>query len=313
MLFRPPPEAAPGSRQGRPAGGAHPADSPHPADGAPAALPAGPLDVHVEQVRAGGRRGGRRGPAVLDGVDLYLPAGSRVALVGPSGAGKSTLANLLLRFADPWSGRILVGGVDLRELPEEALRRAVVGLTQDAHVFDATVRENLLLARPDATDEQLTEVLGRVGLGDWLRSLPRGLGSRVGPDGARLSGGQRQRLLLARVLLTDARVIVADEPTAHLDAATERTVMDLLLTLAADRTVLVITHRRAALEHMDAVYELSADGRVRPTTAAAVRAADPGGDGLDRLPEPPPAARLLPALTASCAAPLPSSPEVPRG
>jgi ATP-binding cassette subfamily C protein CydCD len=238
-------------------------------------LPDGPLGIRLSGVRAG--YPGTPASSVLDGVDLRIPAGGRVALTGASGAGKSTLVSLLLRLATPAAGRVELGNaagwVDVRDLPEPRLRGAVAALTQDAHVFDATIRENLLLARPEAPDADLLDVLRRVGLTDWLATLPRGLDARVGPDGARLSGGQRQRLLLARVLLADARLLVIDEPTAHLDTATERQILDVLFALPADRTILVITHRATDLDRMDAVYHLAA-GRLtrvdgtRPTTGA---------------------------------------------
>ena len=230
-------------------------------------LPDGPLGVRLTEVRAG--YPGTPAANVLDGVSLQIPAGGRIAITGASGAGKSTLVALLLRLAEPSAGRVELGDatgwVDVGALPEQDLRGAVAALTQDAHLFDATIRENLRLAQPDAGESDLVAVLGQVGLADWLASLPGGLDSRVGPDGARLSGGQRQRLLLARVLLTGARVLVIDEPTAHLDTATEGHILDVLLSLPADRTVLIITHRTTGLDRMDAVYHLSA-GRLTSIT-----------------------------------------------
>jgi ATP-binding cassette, subfamily C, bacterial CydCD len=225
----------------------------------PRPLPSGPLDIRLEQVSL---RYGPGEPEVLTGLDLELPAGRRVALVGPSGAGKSSVATLLLRFLDPTSGRVLLGGVDLRDVAGDDLHRAVSGMTQDAHVFDATLRENLMIARPGATPGQLERILHEVGLADWTRTLADGLDTRVGPHGERMSGGQRQRLLLARALLADPAVLLLDEPTAHLDAATEAAVMRQILDATRGRTVLLITHRRTGLEELDAVVELTHDGRI---------------------------------------------------
>ncbi len=228
----------------------------------PRPLPAGPLDVRMDGVRM---RYGPDGPLVLDGFDLYLPAGGRVALVGASGVGKSSVVDLLLRFRDPVLGRVEVGGVDLRHVGTDELYRSVTGMTQDAHVFDATVRENLLIARPGAADVELTGVLARVGLGDWVAALPDGLATRVGADGERMSGGQRQRLLLARALLADPRVLILDEPTAHLDPVTETAVMRTILDVTRGRTLLLITHRTSGFDELDAVVTLAgaADGVAR--------------------------------------------------
>ncbi|WP_052711180.1 thiol reductant ABC exporter subunit CydD [Pseudofrankia sp. DC12] len=241
-----------------------------------AGLPDGPLGVRLTGVRAGYR--GTPAAKVLEAVDLRIPAGGRVALTGASGSGKSTLASLLLRLAEPSAGQIefgnAAGWVDVRDLPEQQLRGAVAALTQDAHLFDATIRENLRLARPNAPETALVAVLGQVGLTEWLTTLPLGLDSRVGVDGARMSGGQRQRLLLARVLLADARVLVIDEPTAHLDAATERHILDVLLGLPANRTIVIITHRATGLDRMDAVYRL-AGGRLTSLSTGPSRRPEP--------------------------------------
>jgi len=222
-----------------------------PADPLPA--PAVPAPVVLEGVTARYAAGGR--PA-LSGFDLRLDPGARVALVGPSGAGKSTVANLLLRFLDPESGRVTIAGRDLREYRQEDVRRTFGLAGQEAHVFDSTIRENLRLARPAATDDELEAALGRAHLADWVASLPDGLGTFVGEDGTRLSGGQRQRLVLARALLADAPVLLLDEPTAHLDPPTARALMDDVLDATAGRTVLLITHRPEGLERMDEIVAL---------------------------------------------------------
>jgi ABC-type multidrug transport system fused ATPase/permease subunit len=197
------------------------------------------------------------GPPVLAGFDLRLEPGARVALIGPSGAGKSTVTSLLLRFLDPERGRVTLGGRDLREYRQEDVRRAFALAGQEAHVFDSTIRENLRLARPAATDAELESALQRAHLAGWVASLPDGLDTLVGEDGTRLSGGQRQRLVLARALLADAPVLVLDEPTAHLDPPTARRLMDDVLDAAAGRTVLLITHRPEGLERMDEIVELA--------------------------------------------------------
>jgi ABC-type transport system involved in cytochrome bd biosynthesis fused ATPase/permease subunit len=144
----------------------------------------------------------------------------------------------------------------------------VFGLAgQDAHLFDSTIRENLRLARPDAADSELGGILDRVRLGEWVASLPDGLDTLVGEEGTEVSGGQRQRLVLARALLAGASVLVLDEPTAHLDAATASALMDDVLAAAEDRTVLLITHRPEGLERMDEVVTL-VEGRVEPAAVA---------------------------------------------
>ncbi len=168
-------------------------------------------------------------PAVLCDFDLRLEPGRRVALVGPSGAGKTTVANLMLRFLDPEEGRVTIGGRDVRELRQHDVRRTFALAGQDAHVFNSTIRANLSLARPGASDEELEDALDRARIGAWVASLPEGLDTLVGEEGATLSGGQHQRLTIARALLSDAPVLVLDEPTAHLDTETaEALVRDLL-------------------------------------------------------------------------------------
>jgi len=193
----------------------------------------------------------------LSGVDLRLDPGRRVALVGPSGAGKTTVVNLLLRFLDPEEGRVTLAGRDLREYRQEDVRRTFALAGQEAHVFDSTIRENLRLARPAASENELHDVLDRVRLAEWVAGLPDGIDTRVGEEGTKLSGGQRQRVVLARALLADAPVLVLDEPTAHLDPATAEALMDDVLGAAEERTVLLITHRQEGLARMDEVHTLA--------------------------------------------------------
>src|SRR6185503_7432081 len=193
---------------------------------------------------------------VLRDLDLELAPGRKVALVGPSGAGKTTVTRLLLRFLDPERGRVTIGGRDVREYAQADVRRHFAIAGQESYLFDSTIRENLRLARPEATDAELWAVLLLARLDAWVASLPGGLDARVGEEGSRLSGGQRQRLTLARALLTEAPVLVLDEPTAHLDPETATAVMDDVLAAAAGRTVLLITHRPEGLERMDEVVAL---------------------------------------------------------
>ena len=184
----------------------------------------------------------------LTRFDLRIDPGARVALVGPSGAGKTTVTNLLLRFLDPEAGRVTIDGVDLRDLRQEDVRRTFALAGQEAHVFDSTIRENLRLARPEATDDELRDALGRARLGEWVASLPDGLDTLVGEEGTQLSGGQRQRLVVARALLADAPVLLVDEPTAHLDGPTAEALVADVLDAAGERSVLLITHRPEGLE-----------------------------------------------------------------
>lgn len=197
----------------------------------------------------------------LAGLDLTLAEGRRVAVVGASGSGKTTLAQVLLRFLDAGAGTYTLGGVDAYGLRGDDVRRLVGLCAQDAHLFDSSVRENLLLAKKDADEEELRDALRRARLLDWAESLPDGLDTLVGEHGAWLSGGQRQRLALARALLADFPVLVLDEPAEHLDLPTADALTADLLAATEGRTTLLITHRLAGLESVDEVVVLD-EGRV---------------------------------------------------
>jgi ATP-binding cassette subfamily C protein CydCD len=224
----------------------------------PRQAPASPFPVVVKGLAA--RHTGQDRDA-LAGVDLALTEGRRIAVVGPSGSGKTTLTQVLLRFLDADAGSYTLGGVDAYALDGDDVRRLVGLCAQDAHLFDSSVRENLLLARKDATEDQLRDVLRRARLLDWADGLPDGLDTLVGEHGARLSGGQRQRLALARALLADFPVLVLDEPAEHLDLPTADALTADLLDATEGRTTLLITHRLAGLEAVDEVIVLD-EGRV---------------------------------------------------
>lgn len=197
----------------------------------------------------------------LDRVDLRVPDGCRVAIVGESGAGKSTLAHLVARVYDPQAGTVCLGGLDLRRLSEPDLRRSVVVLSQHAHLFAATVRRNLLIARPDASDNQLRQALATARALEFVEALPDGLDTWLGEGGNRVSAGEGRRLATARCVLADAPVWVLDEPTEGLDRITEAALVDSLLEATRGRTIVWITHRMVRLEAMDEVVVLQ-NGRV---------------------------------------------------
>jgi len=235
-------------------------DAPDPVTEAavPLPMPDGPLHVQLRGARV---RYGPGGPLALDGVDLDLPPGKRTAVIGPTGAGKSTIATVLLRFCDLAGGSALLNDRDLASYASDDVRRRIGGCPQDPHIFDTTLRANILLARPDASDADLASVAARARLLDWIESLPDGWDTQVGAHGARLSGGQRQRVALARALLADPSVLILDEPTAHLDRVSRRSLLADVLAAAEGHSLLLITHEFDYLDQMDEIIVLQ-DGRV---------------------------------------------------
>ncbi|MEV5285212.1 thiol reductant ABC exporter subunit CydD [Streptomyces albidoflavus] len=221
-------------------------------------VPESPFPVELRGVAA--RHPGQERDA-LTGIDLTVAEGRRIAVVGPSGSGKTTLAQLLLRFLDPRTGSYTLAGASAPGLDGDDVRRLVGLCAQDAHVFDSTLRENLLLADRSATEARLREVLGRARLLEWAETLPQGLDTPVGEHGARLSGGQRQRLALARALLAGFPLLVLDEPAEHLDLETADRLTADLLAATRGRTTLLITHRLAGLEAVDEILVLD-EGRI---------------------------------------------------
>ncbi|MFC9478103.1 thiol reductant ABC exporter subunit CydD [Streptomyces griseus] len=238
----------------------------------PAEEPAAPFPLEVRGLSA--RYPGAARDA-LSSLDLTLTPGRRIAVVGPSGSGKTTLSQVLLRFLDASSGAYRLGGVEAAALESDTVRRSVGLCAQDAHVFDSTIRENLRLARPGATDPELRDALSRARLLEWAAALPQGLDTPVGEHGARLSGGQRQRLALARALLADFPVLVLDEPAEHLDLPTADALTADLLDATRGRATVLITHRLTGLEAVDEVLVLDA-GRVVQRGPYAELAAEDG-------------------------------------
>ncbi|MEU6671003.1 ABC transporter ATP-binding protein [Streptomyces sp. NPDC046727] len=212
----------------------------------------------LEEVAALDTRGGSE---VLHGISFRAEPGQTVALVGSSGAGKSTIAQLLPRLYDVDAGAVRLGGVDVRDLTFASVRATLGMVTQDGHLFHDTVRANLLLARPDATDDDLWDVLGRARLADVVRSLPDGLDTVVGERGYRLSGGERQRVTIARLLLARQRVVILDEATAHLDNTSEAAVQEALTEALEGRTAVVIAHRLSTVRAADQILVVES-GRI---------------------------------------------------
>jgi ATP-binding cassette subfamily C protein CydCD len=198
--------------------------------------------------------GGNR--RALDRVSFAVAGGETVALVGPSGAGKTTIAHLLLRFWDPDRGAVAMAGHDLRDYRLDELRRRIALVAQDTYLFNDTLAANILMARPDASHEELERAIERAALAEFVAALPQGLETPVGERGMQLSGGQRQRVAIARAFLKDAPVLILDEATSHLDAVSERAVRSALDDLMSDRTTIVIAHRLSTVRNADRILVL---------------------------------------------------------
>ena len=258
--------------------------------GSPAPLAGGPRALTLRGVTA--RWAPDAPPAIAD-IDLDLPPGRRVAIVGPSGAGKSTLAAVILRFLDH-EGTLRCDGVEMRDLSDDDVRGVLAAMTQDTHVFDTSVAENLRLARRDASDEELVAALTAARLDQWVASLPQGLATPLGAHGTGTSGGEAQRLALARALVADRPVLVLDEPTEHLDPATAESLAADLLDVSQGRTTVYVTHRLSGLDQVDEVVVLdggriverghhrellAAGGRYATLVAVEEQLRDTGADG----------------------------------
>jgi ATP-binding cassette, subfamily B, bacterial len=255
----------------------------------PAELPPGPLSVEFSHVSFGYPAAdkvslasleevavldARGGVEVLHDVSFTVPPGRMVALVGSSGAGKSTIASLLPRLYDVDAGSVRIGGVDVRDLPFATIRGALGMVTQDGHLFHESIRSNLLLARPEATEEELADALHRARLADLVAGLPDGLDTVVGERGYRLSGGERQRLTIARLLLARPRVVILDEATAHLDSTAEAAVQAALGEALAGRTALVIAHRLSTVRAADEILVIEGGMIIERGTHSDLLAAD---------------------------------------
>jgi len=240
---------------------------PEPAVPAPAAV----TPPRVLEVRDLGFTYPGESRLALDGVSLRLEPGRRVAVVGASGSGKSTLVHLLLRFWDVPPGSLVIDGGDARAWPTDRVRASLAFAAQRAHLFTGTLRANLALGAPRAGDSELLAVLDAVRLGELVARLPQGLDTWIGEQGHQLSGGERQRLALSRALLRDAPFLLLDEPTAHLDAVTERDVMREIVRAGAGRATLLVTHRLVSLDAFDEVLVLER-GRVVERGRAATLA-----------------------------------------
>ena len=244
--------------------------SPRLVDGPGLRLPSGPLAVELDSVSfAYGE-----GAPVLRDVSLRLEAGRVLGVVGRTGSGKTTLTRLLPRFYDPAGGVVRLGGVDLRTSASQAVRSRIGLVTQEVHLFNASVRDNLTLFDDDVPDERIRDVLETLGLGDWLAGLPAGTGDAARAGGVGLSAGQTQVLACARIFLRDPDVVILDEASSRLDPATERLVHDALGRLLEGRTGIIVAHRLSTIAYADDILVLE-EGRVREHGPRTELAADP--------------------------------------
>ncbi|MGI4951234.1 MAG: ABC transporter ATP-binding protein [Janthinobacterium lividum] len=214
------------------------------------------------------------GRPVLSDLDLVIPAGETVAIVGPSGAGKTTICSLLPRFYDVEAGRILVDGIDIRQVTKASLRRQIGIVEQDVFLFAGSIRDNIAYGRLGASEADIMDAVGRARLTELVAGLPQGLDTEVGERGAKLSGGQKQRIAIARIFLKNPPLLILDEATSALDSETERAIQDSLAELAAGRTTLVIAHRLATVRKADRILVVSPSGVEEEGSHAALMAQD---------------------------------------
>ena len=229
-------------------------------DPASEAAPPGRFDITFSHVSL---RYGAGDDWALRDVSLHIPAGSALGIMGPSGSGKTSLANILLRFWEFQEGEVRLGGVPIRQLSGETMRGFCAVISQQTHLFNTSIRENLRIAQPRASDAEMQEALRSAGILDEVRTMPEGLDTMVGEMGTQLSGGQARRVAIARAFLKDAPILILDEPTEGLDAFSERVVTDALARLMQGRTTLLITHRPQALRGVDHVAMMENGRRVR--------------------------------------------------
>jgi ABC-type multidrug transport system fused ATPase/permease subunit len=198
---------------------------------------------------------------VLRGISFDLPSGKRLAIVGPSGSGKSTLVNLLMRFWEVEQGAILLSGRDIQCFDQEVVRSMISLVPQSVYLFSASLRENLLLANPGASDREIIQAAQQAGIHDFIEGLPQGYETWVGDQGVRLSAGERQRIAIARSLLRPAALLILDEATANLDTLSEKRILQALFESSVGRSILMITHRLVGMEAMDEILVLDG-GRI---------------------------------------------------
>lgn len=211
-------------------------------------------EIRVEDLRF---RYDQKDEDILKGIYLEVPAGKTAALVGMTGAGKTTLIHLMLRFWDPYQGKILISGLDIREYPLADLREIISVVAQDVFLFDGTIRENILLGKPTATEEELVNAGSMAQIHSFISGLPDGYETMIGERGIRLSGGERQRIAIARAILKNAPILIFDEATSNLDTENENLIKEALKILAQGKTVLIIAHRLSTVMHADTIFVIN--------------------------------------------------------
>jgi len=199
-------------------------------------------------------------PWILNNISLEIPQGSKIAIVGESGAGKSTLLQLIMRFYDPQQGSIKYSCIDYQQLTSDTLMQQFSVLSQRTELFATTIKQNLLIAKPTASDDEINLAINKAGLTKFIKQLPDGLNTWIGEYGSKISGGEARRIGLARMYLKDVPIILLDEPTEGLDKATERDVLNALEKIAEHKTLIMVTHRKAGLQLVDKVYKLKQGG-----------------------------------------------------